>query len=103
MEFGADHLLPIKSGYKLSFKDAECHLDVDIMLNKVSEVHQSNLILQYALISPEFVKLAIYLKLWNKTLGDVQSRLNSFSITLMLVAFMQNINLLPNLQKRGTE
>ena len=55
MEFGPDHLLQIKSGYKLSFYDAECHLDVDIMLNKVSEVHQSNLILQYALISPEFV------------------------------------------------
>lgn len=53
----------------------------------------------YAKFDSRFANLAIFLKLWNKRLfKDRQCRLNSYSLNLMLIAFMQFEGILPSLQ-----
>jgi DNA polymerase sigma len=50
------------------------------------------------------MKLALFLKHWNKqNFPNRQKRLNSFSIILMLIAFLQHRKILPNLQALATE
>lgn len=88
-EVGEEMPLRIKAGWLLTFKDKARSIDVDILLNKHSEILNSFLLAEYALIDPRFHKLAIYLKQWNRRVQQNKAlRLNSFSINLMLVAFM---------------
>ena len=59
----------------------------------------SSLVSAYGAYDIRFVKLALYLKAWNKSrFTDKMKRLNSFSIYLMLIAFLQQRGILPNLQ-----
>jgi len=63
-------------------------------------VCNSELIAAYGAYDFRFVKLALILKHWNKrSFPDRQKRLNSFTINMMLIAFMQLKGILPNLQK----
>ena len=72
---------------------------IDICLQKIVDVYNTQLIRTYALIDERFVKLALILKEWNKlNFKDKFKRLNSYSITLMLIAYMQHCNVLPRLQ-----
>ena len=51
---------------------------------------------EYCLLDTRFQKIAIFLKQWNKSLAkDKNARLNSFSIYLMLLAYMQDQGWLP--------
>lgn len=75
-------------------------MNIDLCVNKVFEVFNSKLLATYCKINPIFQKLALLLKNWNKKrFPDNSTRLNSFSIVLMLLAYMQSVNQLPNLQK----
>ena len=87
------------SGWILRFKDEATQIDVDVMVNKYSELQNSMLVREYTSIDARFSKLIQILKLWNKSLTtEVFDRLNNFTIYLMLIGFMQNEGLLPNLQ-----
>ena len=87
-----------KSGWLLKLEDRKEKIFIDIMVNKISEVYNSNLISQYALIDNRFHKLAHIRKKWNNNVSEnVNERLNNFTIYLMLIAFMQSEKMLPNL------
>lgn len=100
---GQNVIIEIKAGHLLQFHyldHAKGHkIEVDLMINKLSEIFHSSLLHQYSKLSPKYNKLAVFLKIWNKTLcDDKNKRLNSFSIYLMLIAYMQKEKYLPNLQ-----
>lgn len=64
-------------------------IEVDLMVNKTLEMVNSDLVNTYAAYDIRFVKLALYLKAWNKkNFPDKTKRLNSFSFYLMLIAFL---------------
>ena len=55
-----------KSGWILRFKDTLYNIEIDIMVNKTSEVLNSMLVLEYARMDKRFHKLALFLKKWSK-------------------------------------
>lgn len=68
-------------------------------MNKITEVLNSHLVCAYSMFDERFIMLALFLKAWNKeNFPDKMKRLNSFSIYLMLIAFLQHKGVLPNLQ-----
>ena len=75
-------------------------LDIDILVNKVLELHNSNLIRMYCLQDTRFQKVALVLKSWNRALTrEKHDRLNSFSICMLLLAFMLHNRMMVNLQR----
>jgi DNA polymerase sigma len=73
-------------------------IEIDISVNKILEIQNSRLIRAYAQLDRRFVRLAIVLKIWNKRLfNNKQTRLNSYTLNLMLIAFMQHLKILPSL------
>ena len=66
------------------------------MVNKTSEVQNSALVKEYAKLDGRFRAIMMYLKSWNKSLSN--DKLNNFTLSLMVIAFMQSIQALPNLQ-----
>lgn len=76
-------------GKLMEFKDSKHNISVEISFNKIVEPYNSYLMATYCKINPKFRALAIILKKWNKFQSpDKNNRLNSYSITLMLLAFM---------------
>jgi DNA polymerase sigma len=79
----------LASGAILQFVDRKTGTEIDIGVNKILEVHNSELIRLYATLSSEFRCLASYLKSWNKAMfKNKMARLNSYSLNLMLIAYM---------------
>ena len=77
--------------------------EIDISANKILDVYNSKLLLTYAQLDERFHALALILKDWNKKqFTDRKKRLNSYSIVLMLIAFLQFEKVLPNLQTLGS-
>ena len=90
------------SGWILRFEDAKCQIKIDLMVNKISEIENSGLILNYCLIDERFRKLIYILKSWNNHISNKDfDRLNNYSIYLMLIAYMQKEKILPNLQAKA--
>ena len=56
----------ISSGVLLCFVDKENNVEVDISINKVLEIKNSELVQAYAAFDIRFIKLALVLKAWNK-------------------------------------
>lgn len=51
------------------------------------------------MLDRRFANLAIVLKIWNKRMfNNKLTRLNSYTLNLMLIAFMQHMKILPSLQ-----
>jgi DNA polymerase sigma len=70
--------------------------DIDLSINKVIDPYNSMLIFTYAKLDKRFHKLAIVLKYLNKKrFPEKNDRLNSYSIVLILIAFLQLKNVLP--------
>ena len=91
------------SGWILRFEDSKYKMKIDIMVNKISEIENSGLILQYSLIDERFRKLIYILKTWNNNISNKDyDRLNNYSIYLMLIAYMQSQKMLPNLQANAS-
>lgn len=79
----------IQSGILLSFRDKFNQIEVDLTINKMTEVLNSHLVCTYGQYDVRFIKLALFLKAWNKAnFPDKLKSLNSFSIYLMLIAFL---------------
>lgn len=93
----------LPSGPLLQLTDTETDIDIDISVNKLLEIQNSQLICSYAKLDRRFANLAVVLKIWNKSLfSNKITRLNSYTLNLMLIAFMQHLKLLPSLQARST-
>ena len=99
--FKCGKLLQTKAGLVLEFDDnnaSKC-VNIEITINKICEVYNSHLINTYARIEKRFVDLSLLLKAWNKkSFKDRTKRINSYSLNLMIIAFLQNYKLLPYLQ-----
>mmetsp|Transcript_1520 Transcript_1520/g.2086 ORF Transcript_1520/g.2086 Transcript_1520/m.2086 type:complete len:92 (+) Transcript_1520:391-666(+) len=73
-------------------------IDVDILVDKVLEVMNTELTLMYCQQDARFQKVALVLKAWNRQLSrDKNNRLNSFSIYMLLLAYMLYKHMLVNL------
>ena len=90
-------------GPLLQFKHNLTQIDVDLSINKVLDPFNSHLMQVYAKLDTRFHKVALFLKQWNKrnfkNVSGKFNNLNSFSIVLMLIAYLQHIQVLPCLQK----
>ena len=84
----AGSLLEIKCQNTLS-DGTRFTIDVDISINKPLEILNSQLICTYCMMDDRFRKVALVLKNWNRCISDDKAkRLNSFSVYLLLLAFM---------------
>lgn len=82
-------VLILPSGPILQFIDKATNTSVDISINKILEIQNSRLIRTYAQLDRRFANLAVFLKIWNKKMFvDKKTRLNSYTLNLMLIAFM---------------
>lgn len=88
-------------GYLLSIKDLKySEVHIEIAINKVVDLYNSQLLRTYTLIDRRFHILSLILKDWNKKkFPDKIKRMNSYSIVLMLIAFLQLKHVLPRLQQ----
>ena len=94
----------IQSGFLLEVTDRMNRVEIDICVNKTLEVLNSQLVCTYGAYDIRFIKLGLFLKAWNKQhFRDKMKRLNSFSIYMMLIAFLQHRGILPNLQALAPE
>eukprot|EP00347_Sterkiella_histriomuscorum_P012616 403367885 len=97
-------IIEFSSGIMLKFYDTQYKLQVEIQINKLLELKNSQLIQAYSKLDKRFLKLAVLLKYWNrKHFPDAKCRLNSYSIVLMLLAMFQDSNILPKLQQLNSE
>jgi len=79
-------------------KDTIEQINIDIMVNKTSEIKNSELIREYCLLDARFRKVVHILKKWNNCISESPHKhLNNFSLYLMVIAFMQSRRMLPNL------
>lgn len=100
-DFADSYPNKIMAGWILQFKDLEANLSIDIMINKRAEVLNSILLHQYCELDSRFQQVAKVLKKWNSQLQlPKHDQLNNYSLCLMLLAFMQHKNQVPNLQER---
>lgn len=65
-------------------------IDIDLFVNKIVDPFNSYLIETYARLDSRFLKLALIIKYWNKKkfLGMGSNKLNSYSLVLMLIAYL---------------
>jgi len=77
---------------------------IDISANKVLDLYNSHLLRTYALLDERFHIMALLIKSWNKKRFPSKiERLNSYSIVLMIIAFLQYEEVLPRLQQMASE
>ena len=92
----------MKCSIKLPVIGKTITIDVDISLNKTLEVKNSQLIKTYCTMDERFKKVALVLKSWNRGLDPRKKKcLNSFSIYLLLLAYMLEHKYMINLQSHA--
>ena len=92
---------PDSSGWILSFKDNLTKINIDLMVNKTTEILNSFLIFEYSRIDSRLHKLIYILKDWNHCSNSKFHKFNNYSLILMLISFMQSKKMMPNLQARS--
>ena len=55
-----------RAGWILNFRDNILLTDIDLMVNKVSEILNSEIIREYSMLDQRFVEVTHFLKAWNK-------------------------------------
>lgn len=85
-------------GKILNITDVKHNYKIDISPNKVADLYNSHLLRTYALLDERFHMMALLVKSWNKRhFPDKHLRLNSYSLVLMIVAYLQHEKILPRL------
>ena len=83
-----------------SVKTIAQEIECDLLVNRHLEMMNSHLLRQYCLLDKRFREAVLVLKRWNReSTTDKMERLNSFSLCLLLLAFMMHKGYLPNLQQ----
>lgn len=92
---------------EVTLQNQKITIDVDILVNKFLEILNSELVLTYSKMDSRFKDAALVLKRWSKKSATSENkfdRLNSFSLYMMLLAFMIFKKFIPNLQQiKGLE
>ncbi len=76
---------------------------VDLNINNLLGVFNTALISAYCNVDQRFQIMAVYLRSWAKQMeiiGAANKYLSSYALTLMIIAFLQKKNVLPNLQQK---
>ena len=89
----------------LRYQDKVSGIDVDVSVNNILAVYNSDLIYAYCQIDQRFHIMATFLKNWAKSvkiIGAPSGYLSSYALTLMVIAFLQSRQppILPCLQAR---
>jgi DNA polymerase sigma len=80
-------------------KKKNIYLEGDILVNKTLELHNGNMLKTYCDYDIRYQHICMILKYWNKSVfPDKYNRLNSYSIALMTLVYMQHLGALPKLQ-----
>jgi len=79
-------------------KDVVNNIEIEITVNKTIELYNSALLYTYAMSDFRFYQLVILMKKWNKQrFPDASTRLNSYSLVLMLITVLTKFKHLPKL------
>ena len=102
-KFHKDPVITAAFGKQLNVKYIPFEVTIEVFINKVVDPYNTWLLQTYALLDERFLKLALVLKYWNKQVnkGLGKQKLNSYSMMLMLIAYLQRENVLPCLQQIG--
>ena len=101
-QFQDYNLILANFGKLIEFTDVKRNITVEISFNKIVEPYNSYMMATYCKMSRKFREIAVILKKWNKFVfkgAEKNNRINSYSMTLMLLAFMQKYKYLPMIQK----
>lgn len=77
----------------IRYEDLHSGIDVDISVNNILAMYNTDLIYVYCQIDHRFHILATFLKHWAKQvkiIGAPNGYLSSYALTLMVIAFLQN-------------
>ena len=97
-EMSAGALLQFKIQVPIIGSTTKLVLDIDILVDKQLELVNTELICLYGLQDERFLKVALVLKGWNRQVNsDKNGRLNSFSIYMLLIAYMLHKGMMVNL------
>jgi DNA polymerase sigma len=101
--FHKDPVITAAFGKQLSVRYIPFEVTIEVFINKIVDPYNTWLLQTYALIDERFLKLALVLKYWNKEVNKSRgkSKLNSYSMILMLIAYLQLQKVLPSLQTTG--
>ncbi|KAI0030087.1 hypothetical protein K488DRAFT_72465 [Vararia minispora EC-137] len=96
--------VPTASVPIVKFKDVRSGIHCDICVNERLGLINTYLLSQYCKLLPWLRTLVKTIKIWAKPLGlnDVQAGgFNSYTLTLMTIAWLQSCGMLPNLQENS--
>ena len=83
----------------VSMEEPVYRIKVDILVNKFLELKNSELIRTYCALDRRFRHVALVLKNWMHIQSPKKTdRLNSYSVYILLLAYMIEKQLMPNLQ-----
>jgi len=100
-KFSVDYPFAASYGWQLNVTyRGSAEVKLEIFVNKVVDAYNTWLVYTYAALDIRFLKLALVLKYINKQMFK-ELRLNSYSIIMMLIAYLQREKVLPCLQKIG--
>ena len=90
--FHKDPVITAAFGKHLKIFYIPFKVTIEVFINKVVDPYNTWLLQTYALIDERFLKLALVLKYWNKEVNKDRgkSKLNSYSMILMLIAYLQH-------------
>lgn len=83
----------------VSKKNPSVYFEADILINKILEVYNTELLSTYVKLDSHFRDLCLIMKYLNKEyFPNKSARMNSYSIVLMCLAYLQHEGILPKLQ-----
>lgn len=77
----------------IKYQDAQTGIDVDISVNNILAMYNSDLIYTYCQIDQRFHIMATFLKHWAKKvkiIGASHGYLSSYALVMMIIAFLQS-------------
>ena len=85
--------------FKISLLASGSKFIVQLLLNKELERINSELLYTYVQLDSRVRHLCLLVKAWNKQhFKNVETRLNSYTLVLMMIAYLQKEGVLPYLQ-----
>jgi len=87
----------------LKYEDSNTGIDVDLSVNNILAMYNSDLIYTHCQIDQRFHIMSTFLKHWAKQVGIIgapNGYLSSYALIMMLIAFLQSKSVLPCLQER---
>ncbi len=97
---GSDNLISARVPV-LKFNEAQTGIPIDLNVNNVLGVYNSELLWTYAAFDQRFHILGMCIKRWAKDAGIIGAHegfFNTYSLILIVLTFLQHSRVLPSLQ-----